>query len=487
MATKQRRPAQTATPANEIDALADLLDRKAFTLDGAQLLQQLGLESDAWQVNLLRTEARRLLLCCSRQSGKSTATAVLALHEALFHPPALILLLSPSQRQSSELFRKVLGFYRQLGRPEPAVEENKLSLELVNGSRIVSLPSSEETIRGYSGVTLLVIDEASRVPDDLYLCVRPMLATSNGRLVCLSTPFGKRGFFYEAWISEGAWERIRIPAEMCLRIPADFLAEERIALGEMFFRQEYGCDFTVMSGLVYPEFESCIVDPCCIQATHAVGGLDFGWEAPSCFVVCVLDTKDVLYVTEEIYQNHLTDEELALRAYDLVRKWGIERVWADSASPQSIEKLKRGNVPACPAFKAIPDGIRAVGARLRTGRLKCWRTCKNLIREMSLYRYDTDRTFSTDLPVKEFSHGPDSLRYAVASLDRAKHPHGMVAPPPQPEPPPPVDYETDYSKAPPQKRYQSVEQRFDESEEARRLNHEHLWDNTFESFGNSGW
>jgi hypothetical protein len=451
-------------------------------------MRSLNMEPDPWQVSLLRSQARRLLLCCSRQSGKSTTTAILSLHHALYPPegkPTLTLLLSPSQRQSGELFRKVLTFYRQLGRPEPAIEENKLSLELTNGSRIISLPSSEETIRGFSGVSLLVIDEAARVPDELYRSVRPMLATSGGRLICLSTPFGRRGFFYEEWTSERQWERVRITGEMCPRIPQDFLAEERLSLGEQYYRQEYQCDFTVMSGLVYPEFDGCIIDPCPIKATRAFAGCDFGWEAPSCFVVCVLDDKDVLYVTEEIYEDHLTDEDLAVRAYALVRKWGIERTWCDSASPQSIEKLKRGNVPADGAFKAIGDGIRAVGARLRTGRLKCWRTCRGLIRDATLYRYDTSRTLSPDLPLKEYSHGCDALRYCVASLDRAKHPHGMVQPPPEPGPVPEPDYERDYSKAPGQQRYRTLtaEEKFDSSPEARRLQQEHLASHGWDSFG----
>jgi hypothetical protein len=103
---------------------------------------------------------------------------------------------APALRQSSELLRKVVGFYRALkDEAVPVKNESALRLELRNGSRIVSLPGDETTIRGYSGVRLLVVDEAVRVPDDLYFSIRPMLAVSGGRLVCLSTPFGKRGFF----------------------------------------------------------------------------------------------------------------------------------------------------------------------------------------------------------------------------------------------------------------------------------------------------
>jgi hypothetical protein len=92
-------------------------------------------------------------------------------------------------------------------------------------------------------VALLVIDEAARVDDGLYYAVRPMLAASGGRLVALSTPYGKRGWFHDEWFGPGGWERVRVTAEQCPRISEEFLAEERRALGERWFRQEYCCDF----------------------------------------------------------------------------------------------------------------------------------------------------------------------------------------------------------------------------------------------------
>jgi hypothetical protein len=169
----------------------------------------------------------------------------LALLTALLRPGSLILLLSPTLRQSGELFRKVQELYRALGRPVPTVgpRDNALKMELANGSRVVSLPGNEETVRCFSGVALLVVDEAARVPDDLYRAVRPMLAVSGGRLICLSTPFGKRGFFFEEWSRGQIWERVRIAAAQCPRIPAEFLAEERRSLGERWYRQEYECSF----------------------------------------------------------------------------------------------------------------------------------------------------------------------------------------------------------------------------------------------------
>ncbi len=219
--------------------------------DPAALMSRAGMPPDAWQQDVLRSPSPRTLLLCSRQAGKSSVAAALALRTALLQPSSPVLLLSPSLRQSGELFRKVLDLFGALGRPMAVTAESALRIELSNGSRILSLPGDEKNVRCFSGVGLLVIDEAARVPDALYCAVRPMLAVSRGRLVALSTPFGKRGWFHDEWHGEGDWQRVRITAHECPRIPREFLAEERRALGERWFRQEFECSFEETVGSVF--------------------------------------------------------------------------------------------------------------------------------------------------------------------------------------------------------------------------------------------
>jgi hypothetical protein len=220
-----------------------VLARHRQSLPDALALMQAGVGvADPWQGELLQSTASRILMLCSRQSGKSTLAACLALSEALQHS-TLVLLLSPSLRQSQELFRKVLALYRRLHTTVPTDQESALRLEFTNGSRIISLPGTEQKIRGFSGVGLLIIDEASRVADELYFSVRPMLAVSGGRLVALSTPFGKRGFFHQEWTEGEGWHKVKVTAEQCPRISPEFLAEERKALGPWWYRQEYECEF----------------------------------------------------------------------------------------------------------------------------------------------------------------------------------------------------------------------------------------------------
>ena len=224
--------------------LAPVLGLSA-ALDPVIFSQRIGIEPDPWQADLLRSTAPEIILNCSRQSGKSTTSATLAVHTALYQRDSLILLLSPGLRQSGELFKKCTSVYRDAGRPVVSESDTALTLTLTNGSRIVSLPGKDRTVRGFSGVRLLIIDEGAWVLDPLYYAVRPMLAVSGGRLILMSTPFGKRGFFHHEWTEGGpVWKRIQVRAEDCPRIPPEFLAEERRTLPLWVYQQEYGCQFS---------------------------------------------------------------------------------------------------------------------------------------------------------------------------------------------------------------------------------------------------
>src|ERR1035438_8588851 len=186
----------------------------------------------------------RRIVNCTRQWGKSTVAAVMAVHRAYTRPKSLVVVACPTEKQSAELVWKARDFMGKLGLRQRRDGSNRISLRFPNGSRIVGIPGKEATLRGFSAVSLLIIDEASRVEDAVYKALRPMLAVGNGDLWLLSTPFGKRGFFYENWAGGGEdWVRTAVPATECPRITAEFLDEERRQLGGLWFQQEYLCEF----------------------------------------------------------------------------------------------------------------------------------------------------------------------------------------------------------------------------------------------------
>lgn len=228
--------------------IARALDPVAFAID-------CGVTPDPWQAELLTKRPRRGLLLCSRQSGKTTTTSLLALHRALFESGALVVIVSPSNRQSGEMLRSIKQLLGALG--DGAVEAEGsavLKLELKNGSRIIALPGTGDTVRGMAGASMVIVDEASRVSDDLIQAVTPMLATrADGSLILLTTPAGKRGFFYEAWHDSAQnWHRVRVTASDCPRISKEFLAEEMQRLGLARFREEYELEFIDADEAAFP-------------------------------------------------------------------------------------------------------------------------------------------------------------------------------------------------------------------------------------------
>jgi hypothetical protein len=228
--------------------------------DACEFARGLQFVPDAVQARVLNRCVHRGILNCTRQWGKSTVTAVMALHRAWSEPGALVLVASPSGRQSGEFLRKASAFLRRAGVRPRGDGDNEISLLLPNGSRIVGLPGREATVRGFSNPALLLIDEASRVPDGLYDALRPMLATGNGDLWLMSTPYGPRGFFWEEWERGGSrWTRIAVPATECPRISKEFLEEERLK-GERYFRQEFLCEFVQTEDSLFnmEDIDACI-------------------------------------------------------------------------------------------------------------------------------------------------------------------------------------------------------------------------------------
>jgi hypothetical protein len=212
--------------------------------------ERLGFEPDEKQAQVLRG-GRRGIVNCTRQWGKSTVTAAKAVHRAYTDAGSLTLVLAPCGRQSGEFVRKAKTFVGRLGIKVKTDGDNAISISLPNGSRIVGLPGNEAMGRGFSA-SLILIDEASRVPDALYEAMRPSLAVRDGVLWLMSTPNRPRGFFWEEWDhgTEG-WEKICVRGTECPRIPERVLVEER-AKGEQRFRQEYLCEFVDREDAPFP-------------------------------------------------------------------------------------------------------------------------------------------------------------------------------------------------------------------------------------------
>jgi hypothetical protein len=271
LATLER---QTAALARQVRALQqDAAVVRRAQRSALDLAAELAIRLDPWQAAALTTGRHDILLLVTRQGGKGEVATLLALDKILNDPGSTVVVVSRADRQAKRLLRRIKRRYRQLAGVPAVVTDSQYAFELINGSEVLALPGSEETIRGIEAVDLLIVDEAALVPDDLFGAVYPMLATTDGRCVAMSTARGRRGWFWHEWEQGGdEWHRERITWEQIPRFNPEWIARTRRRLGEWLFRQEFGCEFldtddqVFASELIARAFTSAVT-PLFLEAT----------------------------------------------------------------------------------------------------------------------------------------------------------------------------------------------------------------------------
>ena len=200
----------------------------------------LGVTPAPWQETFLRApQGSSLLALTARQVGKTTTAAWAIAHAMLFTPGSLSVVACPAQRQSAEAVRKVREILTKTG--AKLTSDNVYGLELDNGSRVLALPGSDDSIRGLTVDAWIVADEAARLSPDLIAALRPMRARRpQARLAMLSTAWSRTDPFWTAWASDDpSWIRLQATADNGAVFAPEFLDSERRALGEHDFNREY--------------------------------------------------------------------------------------------------------------------------------------------------------------------------------------------------------------------------------------------------------
>jgi hypothetical protein len=213
----------------------------AFRIDPALWAEVvLGITPHTWQMPFLRAARGADILCLtSRQFGKTTTAAICLSHTAIFEAGTLSVVACPSQQQSAEAIRMVKAMVSKAG--AKLVVDNVYRIELENGSRVIALPATDDTVRGLTVTGWIIADEAARLPADLIAALRPMRARCrNARFVMISTAWSRTDQFWLAWSSDDqSWKRIKATIEEYPGIiRSDFLDKER-RQGDDYFKREY--------------------------------------------------------------------------------------------------------------------------------------------------------------------------------------------------------------------------------------------------------
>jgi hypothetical protein len=209
-------------------------------LDPAVLFEQaFGLEPLPWQRGYLR-ETRPTVVLKGRQVGASLSAAALAIHTARYWPDVNVVIVSPSLKQSTEITTRARAGLRNLS--VQLVQDSTSVLRLANGSRILSLPGTARSVRGWTA-RLLILDEAAFIEDATFDAARALVATG-GRLVIQSTPADESGDFWEIVTAEDpAWSRFTVRSDEVPTIDPAFLEGERRGMSPDAYATEYECAF----------------------------------------------------------------------------------------------------------------------------------------------------------------------------------------------------------------------------------------------------
>lgn len=205
-----------------------------------------GCRPDPWQLEALSCPAHRMAIIAARQVGKGSVAAALALHTAAYIPDRLVLVVSASERQAKIVLARIRGMLPFLGPAAARAEDTQTEIRLRNGSRIIVLPASSTSLRGWTA-HLLILDEGAYVPRSSFEAVVPTVAATGGAILCLSSAGAPAGWLYEIVSEEAAypeWERRRVRAVDVPRIDPAFLDAERRRLPKAVFAREYEAEFT---------------------------------------------------------------------------------------------------------------------------------------------------------------------------------------------------------------------------------------------------
>jgi hypothetical protein len=210
---------------------------------------------DVWQKKYMSNAmtSSRIAIAACRQSGKSTVTALFIAWCLVFIPRFQCLVASRSLRQASHFLNTVRQAVLSVIPRDAMAAVNRLSMELPNGSMIISIPCAQpDAGRGFSP-NFVLLDEAAFAPDPLFRAISPSLAATQGALHMISSPNGRQGYFFEAFegSAQDVYETQRITWTECPRINPAFIEEEKIALGDLYFRQEYGAEFITPMGAFF--------------------------------------------------------------------------------------------------------------------------------------------------------------------------------------------------------------------------------------------
>jgi PBSX family phage terminase large subunit len=361
------------------------------------------------------SKARYKVVVAGRRFGKTQTAICILLKRALLQRDSKYFYIAPYYSQGKMIAWKILLDKLQLIPKELVVKTNEteLVIKFVNGSEIfIKGGDRPDSLRGI-GLDGVVLDEyADMRPNVWEEIIRPALVDKQGWGIFIGTPKGFNSFheLYSSAKGKEDWHAFHYTTYDNPYIKREEIDKLKAEMSDDKFNQEIMADFRRHEGLVYKEFIEAthVVDTLPTNTKEIIGGMDFGFNHPMAGLKVLVDGDGNYCIAEEYYKSGKTTSEMI----EYVRTWNCEMWYPDPAEPDRIEEMRRAGFYCKDVIKNVPEGINRVRDLFKRNKLKIYKDCKYLIKELMTYAYDTDNP-QRENPIKEMDDLCDSLRYIL--------------------------------------------------------------------------
>lgn len=401
-----------------------------------------GKQPFGYQKRFLEDESGYVSWVAGRQVGKSLSLANRALHHALTKPNYKIMIASSSLKQARIIFDNIrAGIYHPFIQ-EHVVSDSLTRISFKNGSLIENVVAglTGRTSRGFSPDELY-IDEAASIPAKVFAALTPSIAATHGKLIMTSTPFGKRGRFYES-TKLPFYSVHRVSALDCPLITKEFLEQERNSMTDMEFRQEYLAEFVAEADTWFsPDLVlQCINDQTFIhnpneQDTYL--GVDlarFGTD-DSVYTLVQAQKNGVLRVFEIQSTSRLPLTDAIGRIKALHKEWHFRRIFVDETGLGAgvADVIRESNLPITPVTFTLEEkevmykGLKRLMENTVEGKTPCVWLPDNQKLKYQLIEMEYEYTSGSHIKFHHADGGHDDFNDSLALACHAflRTPPGM--------------------------------------------------------------
>ncbi len=397
------------------------------------------------QFGVWTSTTRNKVIVAGRRFGKTFLAVVSLVLTALSHKNAYLWYVSPSYRQSKTIAWRLLKYIVQLIGAEATYNESELKVTFTRTNAVIELKGAdnEDSLRGVGlgcpgtkEVLGLVVDEFASIYNNWQVwneVLRPMLSDYRAGVIFIGTPKGKDALFELFMLGKSqdtAWESWQFTSYDNPHIDHDDIDQAKKEMPERYFRQEYMASFEDFEGLIYPEFSEDlhVIEPYHIPSAYPrIGSIDVAVSGTTAVLKCAVDTEGILTFYEEYYEKNVRVSEVC----ESIVTEGEEIDWYIDPASKAKNTVREGNlyslydeyrdygIVASPADNDVMAGINRVAEYFKTGKIRIFKTCTNLLWEIARYHWAEVKETASGLtiakPYKKDDHLMDDFRYLIAS------------------------------------------------------------------------